>query len=103
MARIVAAICVLLLVIAASARVLGKGVGQEEQRGEGITDEEVNFIKARIIEVAKMGYDTGYSSVLLQKIISSALGNVWGAIVFDLDSDCNVGVAAGDPLEDKWV
>jgi hypothetical protein len=103
MARIVAALCVLLLVVAASARVLGKGVGQEEQRGDGITDEEVNFIKARIIEVAKMTRGTEDNADQLQKIISSALGHVWGAIVVDLDSDCNLGLAVGDPLDDKWV
>lgn len=47
-------VCVSLFPSASSAFIMKPLPEASEDRGKGITDQEVNFIKARIIEVAKL-------------------------------------------------
>lgn len=72
-------------------------------RGSGITEIEVDFIKAKIIEVAKRSQNTETNAQLLNFVISGGLGNHWAVFIFDTQSKCNLGLKVADPLFDKWI
>lgn len=74
-----------------------------EDRGKGLTDQEANFIKARVIEASKQTKDIESIGDMLQPIISAGLGNVWGVFIWDLEMNCNMVIRPGDPLDDKWI
>lgn len=74
-----------------------------ENRGDGLTDQEADFIKARIIEISKQTRDIQIIAGKLQPIVSAALGNVWGVVILDLDLSCNLAFRPGEPLDEKWI
>ena len=92
-------LCALILV--ASAFSFGKVGG--EDHGSGLTDQEADFIKARIIEISKQTKDVGSIADMLQSVVSAALGNVWGVVILNLDKYCSLVIRPGDPLDDKWI
>lgn len=49
---------------------------QGEDHGEGLTEQEANFIKARMIDASKLTKDIESIGYILQPIVSAGLGNI---------------------------
>ena len=75
----------------------------EEQRGEGLTDQEANFIKARLLEIQKQSEHPKELALILQETLSSLGGN-WATYAVNGNIKTGaVGLELPPPFEQKWL
>ena len=75
-----------------------------EDRGKGLTNNEADFIKARILEAQKQDGRITENPFIIQPTLDT-LGGQWGVFIgADLKtSSCQIGIAVGEPEQDKWI
>ena len=60
---------------------------QEEDYGNGLTSEELNFIRIRVIEVAKTeGAQPQHNAQALAQILNKTFGGIWGVFILGVPS-----------------